>query len=299
MARRVRCDCGEVFPVDRDQLGRRVRCPACREVFVANLDEEVPERERELDELEEVDDRPRSRKRSDARRPRRSESSRAAKPRTEGPLGKLAVHLREPLWSACLLVGTALMLASVVVGLWASFGTSVKPKEKSLKQLVAEGADNKPYIDLTDFFPSTLVYYHYVNDTTFQVGNKVEQKWTDIYVPLFARTKKPRRDGQLEEEPEPDAIPVLLHSTSIQDAKEVERLATRSQIRGVAHYPNKPLDSKMTSTWQARYPKTDFSRVILLESDRRPVPTGGMVWLIIGGFGFLGCAFFLYVRFGC
>lgn len=298
MPRTMRCACGAVIPLDRDQIGRRVRCPSCRTVILAAYEDEEEGYDLDPEDRDE-EPAPRSRKRPRPKRPAKDPN----RPRTEGPLGRLAVYLRQPVWSFCLMIVTAFMLACLVMGMWWTFGPSDKPKEMPLSQLIAQGAEDRLYIDLTEFVPAKVVYYRAVaGPSMMPSGKRPVGKWTDAYVPLFPRTNKagsgPQAGQAFDNGPEPDAVVVLLHTTRVQDEEELERLATRSQLRGVAHQRSKPLGGLLADKIKQQHPRTDFSRIIVFEKEGKPdAPTGGVVWMLIGLLGFLGCAFFLYVFF--
>jgi hypothetical protein len=310
MPRKIQCECGEFFPVDPERLGRRVRCPSCRKSFVAEAEEEsAADKSKSYELNEEPAQQPRSRKRPRKRMRKRPQAQGELMRRFQEQFGGLADFLRTPSVLFFLILFTLMALGSLGTGLTQFIRAksfAAKATRKPLSKLIAEGAVDRPYVDLMDFFPGEHFVVRYVDDKgPFSKGNVVLRRvWTDIYVPLFPRTEQtglPPLPGQpIGKNREPAEVVVLLHSTKIEDKGALERLATRSQLRGLAHYPDKQMNPQVIGMFQQYYPQTDASRIIILDKEKEP-PTvaSGFLWILGGGIGLLFCAFFLFVVYTC
>ena len=109
--------------------------------------------------------------------------------------------------------------------------------------------------------------------TDFAFGTKYTfSKWkhgesySKVWIPLFARSSSGKEERKVR---------LLLRSTNVRNAAEVEKFCTRTTVGGMLINDLESLPSDHREQLKKCYPDTDFSNCLLVDEGREPVTLAG------------------------
>lgn len=159
---------------------------------------------------------------------------------------------------------------------------SKDPQTLSCAELAAKGPGDNAHVVLTDFL---------LCDQAFIYETKSKSKsseWKRVWVPLVPRDGDYVRkilamanpDGPL---PPPTDIRVLLKTSRVKDARELDPLGSSKSLTGLITNKIDSLGTKERKMLEESYPGIDFTKCYILDHDRKPASSGQIAGALGGG----------------
>jgi len=217
------------------------------------------------------------------------------------------------------IVGLILLLGSAAPAYFAydhlraaSIVANVEPQQISYKQLIKNGPGDNAYVIVTDMelYARTFAYTYSANTG----------EWKTIWVPAGSSTRLTRDlptqqlnqmlDNNLERikayragdkhalDPEPPGLVVKI--VHVRNEKQLSLLSSETAFRGLLVNQIESLDPNDQADFRRQYPGTDFSKVLILEHNRKPVgPQQGYLLVALAILLFVGGAALMIVGAKC
>jgi hypothetical protein len=159
-----------------------------------------------------------------------------------------------------------LLFSAGVIGYWRNAGATADPETISLHDLLARWPRGNPHVRITDF--------HLCNRFS-KWGSAKRQEWR-AYIPLVPAQPGVPAGAILM----PEHFPAIFVTRFVgRDSPERLREARALQGLVTSHFTDLP--SGMQTLLREAYPRTDFSRVLIIEDAQVPEPVG-TAWLLMG-----------------
>jgi hypothetical protein len=150
-----------------------------------------------------------------------------------------------------------------------SSGASDKPKQVTLKDLIAQGPGDNAHIVLMDFvLCENLVYQSNKNSTT----------WSKAWIPIV-----PKPSGGEQVISKPTSFHAILYCPNVKNQVDAASLANRPTLKGMVINDIESLGAEETKLLKQTYPNTDFDKCLIIEPDREPAGFGKIVLFMGGG----------------
>ena len=292
---KIRCPkCGRVYPWSKKLAGRYVRCQCGQKLRVPRqspssdvqmagssndgwlgdvLNEELAAQATRSEPAQHTEPTPSTKRTASRAKP---------PPRTTDRAGSILAKTLK-------LVGLMLLLGAPASAYLAydhlraaSIVADVKPQQISYKQLIKNGPGDNAHVIVTDM-------ELYAGTRAFTYSARTDE-WKTIWVPAGPSTRltdvtpqqlKQMLDEGLENleayrtgdkhalDPEPPGL--VVKSVHVRNEEQLRRLSFETTFRGLLVNQIESLDPDDQADFKRQYPGTDFSRVSILEHNRKPV----------------------------
>ena len=174
-------------------------------------------------------------------------------------------------------------------------GQRMSPEAKVLTygELASTGPGDNAHVKLTGHLlcPNGFVYQR----------RDAHGPWSTVYIPAVSANGRFADDLRqaillygtraIDNLPRPSGVRVIVKSAHVQNADQLDALASKASIEGVVVNTVESLGSKETALMAKMYPGTDLSKCWILEEGRQPTSPvaamgfmGGGALMFIGGF---------------
>ncbi len=281
------CSCGQQLWLVEGDVGKTVRCWACRKTFVARPPseeaEEAPPPNKPAPSYDDGEDKTPYRTKDDGDAPRdRHEAPRRRRRSRRRPEANLLPGLthvgRVVLWNKWagypLLFFVVLGCGCIAHGVKDNVlaGTSsTTPQQLTLAQLIQRGQAGNAHVVVTDFVPTDNFVYTY-RAHILDVPASAPKTWDGVYQPIvpFAPDLGQRRQHGEGVGPrlEPTAVQVLVISSGVHNENDRQKVFDGTPLQGMLVNSIQSVDSETQALLRKSYPQTDFSRCLLLRQQR-------------------------------
>lgn len=314
------CECGRKLAVDETLLGKKVRCPACRLVFVASAPDSAPAATfAVLSEEQAPPPKPApARRRSEEDEPEESPRRRRRREGDETPVQRQSVASGGSSWYTDGMLDQFLFVVGFVVLILSGVGiymgiqklrlaatASDTPQTLTLAQLIAKGPGDNAHVLVTDCVPAMNYAFSYQKGKYESVSkDQAENRnWTAVYVPLVPLTpdmKFRRANHQdIRAALEPSAVRVIVIPNCAKNKASTDSWCDNTtRVQGMVVNLITSLDSQTEKLLKERYPGTDFSRCWIIREGETPARAGTQLAIITASTAgvILGVLYFL-IRF--
>jgi hypothetical protein len=307
---RVTCQCGRLLQLADENLGKKVRCPVCKNIFTAQPPDDIPEvvpagpaRDPETFTFAPgqapSEDAPRLpapparlHEEEEPIGPRRRRTASGRTPSGQWPVTRFF----DPA-AVVAIIAAGIILFIAIKEMRLSRASKEVPQTITLASLLQNGPGDNAHVILTDFVPTDNYVYLYQKGKYERVNDAdaINRTWSSVWVPLIPMTGQQRQQllAKAKMNPkaaavlQPSAVQVVVKLKDAHDKNSVERWCDnqfdRPHLQGMVVNLTDSLDGQTRDLFGQSYPNTDFSRCLIIHEGKTPTGPGPVLAGIGGG----------------